>query len=736
MKRWKLTRALSALLAMTLLLAAAPQLTLTAHAASGACGEHLTWSFDEASGTLTISGYGEMEDFENYDLYDQYGNYSAHFCNIPWKDDTSRITNIRLPDGLTGIGENAFLDCARLRSVAIPDSVRRIGGFSFAGCSVLQSVTIPNGVPAVESNVFANCAGLQNVVIPDSVTSIAENAFSECASLKSVSIPNGVTGIGWGAFCGCTGLQSVSIPSKVRTIESYAFAYCTSLASISLPDQLETVGCDVFEDTAYSQNKNKWSNGLLYLGKWLIDAQYGITAANIKSGIVGIAEGVFDGKDTLQSVTFPEGMEFIGLCAFRRCERLSKVDLPSSVQRVGAAAFLDTAYYNNRNNWSNGLLYAGGWLIDSDLEIASANVRPGTKGIADEAFCFRDRLTGAALPEGLCYIGSHAFYSCGILSRVSIPNSVVFIGECAFCDCYNLRSISIPNGLTDINPSVFGWCYALSGLTIPGSVTSIGDYAFSSCDDLTHLVVPESVTSIGRWAFSGLCEKGRSLLILNRDCAIYDDSNDFGDPATTTLYGYPGSTAEAYAAKYGYAFQNLEEASFIDVSSGAYYAEPVAWAVEKGVTNGTSPYLFSPDATCTRAQVVTFLWRAAGEPEPGTDSNPFADVAEGQYYYKAVLWAVEQGITTGTSADKFSPNSGCTRGQVVTFLWRAEGKPEPASSTHPFTDVKAGEYYEKPVIWAVENGITTGTSTSLFSPSATCTRAQIVTFLYRAAGQA
>jgi hypothetical protein len=134
--------------------------------------------------------------------------------------------------------------------------------------------------------------------------------------------------------------------------------------------------------------------------------------------------------------------------------------------------------------------------------------------------------------------------------------------------------------------------------------------------------------------------------------------------------------------------------------------------------------------------VVTFLWRAAGKPEPHSNTNPFADVAEGQYYYKAVLWAVEQGITTGTAAGRFSPDSGCTRGQVVTFLWRAAGKPEPANEAHPFADVRAGEYYETPVIWAVENRVTTGTAADRFSPAATCTRAQIVTFLYRASAEA
>ena len=173
---------------------------------------------------------------------------------------------------------------------------------------------------------------------------------------------------------------------------------------------------------------------------------------------------------------------------------------------------------------------------------------------------------------------------------------------------------------------------------------------------------------------------------------------------------------------------------FVDVKKGAFYYDPVQWAVSQNpqITNGTDATHFSPDATCTRAQVVTFLWRAAGEPEPSVSKNPFADVKAGAYYYKAVLWAVEKGITKGTSETAFSPDLGCTRGQVVTFLHRFENSPAPGNSKNPFTDTKKGAFYYDAVLWAVEKGITKGTSATTFSPDQTCTRAQIVTFLYRA----
>ena len=171
--------------------------------------------------------------------------------------------------------------------------------------------------------------------------------------------------------------------------------------------------------------------------------------------------------------------------------------------------------------------------------------------------------------------------------------------------------------------------------------------------------------------------------------------------------------------------------NFTDVPEGEYYYDAVAWAVANGITTGTSPTTFSPDEGCTRGQVVTFLWRSAGQPEPTSTKNPFKDVPAGEYYYKAVLWAVEKGITKGTSATTFSPEETCTRGQIVTFLYRWQGNPKPSTSTNPFKDVKSGEYFYDAVLWAVGKGVTTGTDKTHFSPEDTCTRAQVVTFMFR-----
>ena len=169
---------------------------------------------------------------------------------------------------------------------------------------------------------------------------------------------------------------------------------------------------------------------------------------------------------------------------------------------------------------------------------------------------------------------------------------------------------------------------------------------------------------------------------------------------------------------------------FVDVATGSYYEDAVDWAVENGITKGTDDTHFSPDGICTRAQAATFLWRAAGSPKPETRTMPFTDVPAGSYYYDAVLWAVENGITKGTSNTTFSPNMTCTRAQIVTFLWRSEKSPA-AGTANLFVDVKSTVYYADAVLWAVKEDITKGTTSTTFSPNADCTRAQIVTFLWR-----
>lgn len=172
------------------------------------------------------------------------------------------------------------------------------------------------------------------------------------------------------------------------------------------------------------------------------------------------------------------------------------------------------------------------------------------------------------------------------------------------------------------------------------------------------------------------------------------------------------------------------ELPFVDVNKGAYYYDAVVWAYGKDITTGISDTRFAPKAPCTRKEIVTFLWRANGRPEPTATNNPFVDV-KGGYAEKAILWAYSEGITNGVDATHFRPNGVCTREQAMTFLWRANKSPKPASHEHPFTDLTQCHYSEEAIVWAFQEGITTGVTSTTFAPRSNCQRGQIVTFLYR-----
>ena len=206
---------------------------------------------------------------------------------------------------------------------------------------------------------------------------------------------------------------------------------------------------------------------------------------------------------------------------------------------------------------------------------------------------------------------------------------------------------------------------------------------------------------------------------------------DLTEYATVLYEGEPVCTEHEWDGLVCIHCGATRENPFTDVPEDSFYFLPVLWAVDEGITNGATENAFDPNGDLLRAQVVVMLWRAAGQPEPVSTENPFTDVNESDFYYKAVLWAVESGITNGTSGTTFGPMGVTNRAQVVTFLWRYLGQPE-SQAENPFTDVDAAAWYGAPVLWAVENGITNGMSATEFGVNTNCNRAHMVTFLYRA----
>lgn len=285
-------------------------------------------------------------------------------------------------------------------------------------------------------------------------------------------------------------------------------------------------------------------------------------------------------------------------------------------------------------------------------------------------------------------------------------------------DGENNMTVTIPTGSTGNRTYKAHWRYNGSGhsysyYTIKatagagGSISPSGNVSVREGRDRTFTITPDK-----GYAISNVKIDGKSIGAVK--------SYTFENVRRT-------HTIEVIFTK---ANGNPQTGVFVDVATGSYYEDAVDWAVENGITNGTDDTHFSPDGICTRAQAVTFLWRAAGSPKPEPRAMPFTDVPVGSYYYDAVLWAVENGITKGTSDTTFSPNMTCTRAQIVAFLWRSEKSPA-AGIANPFADVKSTAYYADAVLWAVKENITKGTTSTTFSPNADCTRAQIVTFLWR-----
>ena len=275
-----------------------------------------------------------------------------------------------------------------------------------------------------------------------------------------------------------------------------------------------------------------------------------------------------------------------------------------------------------------------------------------------------------------------------------------------------IQRITVKEGVTHIGGNAFVQCYNLMTVSLPASVQSIGDHAFKDCEYLKVILIPGKETTFGEGIFAGKV-------------------NPF-------IVGEKDGTAEAYAKANGYAFLTY----FKDVMNAAdYYFVPVIWAKNARVVEGIDEQHFAPEKACTRAEFLTILHRFAGEPEPENMTTSFEDVPKDSYYCKAVLWAAEKGVTSGTSATTFSPDKICTRAEVLTLICRAAIAIEPGAGGsfmdpdydygYPFNDVKKDDWFYRPVVWAVGSGIARGTSERTFSPYQPCTRNQVVTFLFR-----
>ena len=449
-------------------------------------------------------------------------------------------------------------------------------------------------------------------------------------------------------------------------------------------------------------------------GKLYFDATTGtitradetVTEANIPAEIYGvtvtaIGDYAFNQHKELVSVTIPSTVTTIGRQAFGACSSLEQVILPDSVTSLG-----------------QGVFYGCSGLTDVTL---SKNLT----SIPRDTFAACSSLTGVTLPDGITSIGYDAFSGSGLtsltlpnsvttlansslancksLTSLYIPDSVTYLGEWALSNCTSLTSVRLPAGITTLPMRLFENCISLETCIIPSGVTQMQD-AFRFCRSLKTVTIPVSVTQIASGTFYGC------------------------DSLTDVYYG--GTALQWSQIEMGGLNEGLDHATlhfaelvagFTDVTTGDYYADAVQWAVNQKVTTGTGANTFSPANSVTRAEAVTFLWRAAGSPAPASSVSPFTDVTDpSAYYYHAVLWAAEQGITGGVGGGMFDLSSSLSYDQIFTFLCRAAGE----SAT-------GDDWSAAAVNWAQSSGLTEGLN---FSAKANCPRADVVYCLWKQLG--
>lgn len=515
---------------------------------------------------------------------------------------------------MTAIGKSAFENCAALKRITLPKSITKLEALTFSGCAALAEITLPDGLKALGEKVFSGCAALKSVKIPAEVTVIPTEAFSGCSSLESITIPKNVSHINERAFDGCTALKKV--------------------------DYLGS-------DTDWSQVTKETGNNVL-----------------------DNAEKSFTRTDHEHKYT--------------------DTVIPPTCTERGCTVHLCACGDKREDSYTPplGHSYKGGICVRCGILDPNGDTQHEHDFIptVTKPTCLTEGFTTYACSCGECYTKD---YVSAVGHKTQLQNAKTagcltggYTGDevCTFCGkVFKQGSVIFALGHDPQPARVKAPTCTESGYT--------GDLICMRCGDMTQ--IGKTVAAAGHKFFGGVC----------------------------SVCGTKGAEAVP---------------EFADVKPGAFYFDAVQWAVKNGITNGTGKNTFSPNDVCSRYQIVMFLWRAAGRPEAKAAVS-FADVKHGDIFYEAVQWAVERGITKGTSSTSFSPFAPCARGQIVTFLYRSAGSPA-ISGTCDFSDVSAGSFCHDAVIWASSEGITKGTSAGRFSPNEGCTRAQVVTFLYRASG--
>ena len=629
-----------------------------------------------------------------------------------------------------------------------------LGNQAFSGNKEVTSVLLEKAPTTVGESVFSSCTSLANVTLPDDMKKLPNGMFAFCTALKTLKFPAQLNRIGYGCF-DHSGLEGdLLIPASVTSIGNLAFRNCFGLTSITVE------GTPTFESQGYAF---QFCKNLLWMKASFNITKYfgGLGTADEYQGFEKQNSAWFTSEGTQVFSDTPIGKETIFYRWFAK-----KVPLNANGGRNNGNVQEIYAFFAPALNDGETIPFVERYYVGQTSYIINVNSDDFTR----EGYPFKEWTGDAAgtkpyeigkyiynyMPNELYAqwnkeinedtyfvyptIADQTYTGSGLTPEVKVTKNSQVINEgfdVTYTDNTNVgtATATVKVGDTVIGTATFNIVKATPTVSItaePASLVGGGKVT------LTVTGVPEEGN------VTVTCDNGitvdsenstYSAVLPNRTVsytftANYDESTNYTatsakcEVSVTRRYSSPSTpvTPEHEPTP-------EETVKFSDVSTSAYYYDAVKWAVENGVTNGVSATLFAPYESCTRGQIVTFLWRAAGSPEPKTASS-FADVPASAYYAKAVAWAVENGITNGMTDTAFAPDATCTRGQSVTFLHRALGKKVESSAN--FTDVKSDAFYADAVNWAVASDVTNGTSATTFSPNADCTRAEIVTFLYRA----
>ncbi len=508
----------------------------------------------------------------------------------------SNLTSVSFSEGLVSLEYSAFSDCERLAKITLPNTLTNVGQYTFSGCSRLEAINIPDGVKVVGQYAFRYCKALTDIVIPDSVGEIGVSAFSDCTALKTVTIGSEQSSVTkqaltiWeNAFYQCTALTDVKLGNHVVGIGPFAFSACTALENINLPDSITSIGNSAFYNCGYYNNKANWTEKVLYMGNYLIKADPQLTGNyTVKSGTkiivprafyqcnaitnltlpdsvyiiddysfsdctaletVALGNGLkqigtaaFSGCTKLQALVLADGTERVGDEAFSGCSLLSTITIPDVQISLGRDAFLNTAYYNQAANWTNGVLYISNHLIAVDpVDVSACIIRSGTKTIAATAF-ESSQVVSVTLPDSLVLIGNSAFRNCNKLMEViNYSNLALTVGDDQFgyvayyakeihtgsskivnqndCLFYPLNGVNyflsyvgqdpyltLPESYNGGSYQIYDYAFKgnsfIKNVTISAGVTAIGNYAFDNCSALAEVMIGDGVKTIGSYAFS------------------------------------------------------------------------------------------------------------------------------------------------------------------------------------------------------------------------------------------